>query len=113
MLRIGELAKRAGTTVRALHHYDSLGLLTPSARAPSGYRLYSAGDAARLHRIQALRHSGMPLADIGAYLAQPDAPLGDIVGRQIAALDRQMEQAAALLDYLRAAISAAGGNPPG
>jgi DNA-binding transcriptional MerR regulator len=96
MIRVGELAKRAGLTVRALHHYDSLGLLKPSARAESGYRLYSAADVARLHQIQALRRFGLPLADIAGFLAQPGAPLVDIVSQQIAALDRQIAQAAAL-----------------
>jgi DNA-binding transcriptional MerR regulator len=96
MIRVGELAKRAGLTVRALHHYDSLGLLKPSARAESGYRLYSSADVARLHQIQALRRFGMPLADIAGFLAQPGAPLADIVHQQIAALDRQIAQAAAL-----------------
>lgn len=96
MIRVGELARRAGLTVRALHHYDSLGLLKPSARAASGYRLYSAADVARLHQIQALRRFGMPLAEIAGFLAQPDAPLTDLVGQQIAALDRQIAQAATL-----------------
>lgn len=96
MIRVGELARRAGLTVRALHHYDSLGLLKPSTRAESGYRLYSAADVARLHQIQALRRFGIPLPDIADFLAQPDAPLADLVGQQIAALDRQIAQAAAL-----------------
>jgi DNA-binding transcriptional MerR regulator len=69
VIRVGELARRAGLTVRALHHYDSLGLLKPSARADSGYRLYSAADVARLHQIQALRRFGMPLADIATLPA--------------------------------------------
>ena len=42
-----------------LHHYDTLGLLTPSARSDSGYRLYDKADIARLHQIQALRRFGM------------------------------------------------------
>jgi len=40
-LKIGELAKRAGLTVRALHHYDHIGLLSPSSRSDSGFRLYN------------------------------------------------------------------------
>lgn len=38
MLKVGELAARAGLTVRTLHHYDSIGLLIPSARSDAGYR---------------------------------------------------------------------------
>jgi DNA-binding transcriptional MerR regulator len=66
MLKVGELAARAGLTVRALHHYDSIGLLTPSARSDAGYRLYGRDDVARLHQIQTLRAFGMALANIGA-----------------------------------------------
>lgn len=101
LLKVGELAKKSGLTVRALHHYDAIGLLTPSARADNGYRLYNRDDIARLHRIQALRGFGLTLADIGAYLAQPDKPLADIVARQIAMLDAQIDKAARLRDRLQ------------
>jgi DNA-binding transcriptional MerR regulator len=57
LLNVGDLAKRCGLTVRMLHHYDAIGLLTPSARSNSGYRLYDKADIARLHQIQALRAS--------------------------------------------------------
>ena len=67
MLKVGELARRTGLTVRTLHHYDSIGLLSPSARSDSGYRLYQRDDIARLHQIQALRRFGMSLADIGIH----------------------------------------------
>lgn len=100
LLKVGELAKRSGLTVRTLHHYDAIGLLTPSARAANGYRLYDRNDVARLHRIQALRRFGLSLADVGAYLAQPDTPLATVVARQIAMLDQQIEQASKLRDRL-------------
>lgn len=100
VLKIGELAARSGLTVRALHHYDSIGLLTPSAHTDSGYRLYNRVDVARLHQIQALRRFGMSLADIGTFLASPDAPFADVVAQQIAALDQQIAQASALRDQL-------------
>jgi hypothetical protein len=48
-LKIGELARRTGLTVRTLHHYDAIGLLKPSARSDAGYRLYGRNDVARLH----------------------------------------------------------------
>src|SRR5690349_6871190 len=100
LLKVGELAKRSGLTVRTLHHYYAIGLLTPSARADNGYRLYDRNDVARLHRIQALRRFGLALADIGAYLAQPDTPLTSVVARQIAMLDQQIEQASQLRERL-------------
>ena len=99
-LKVGELAKRSGLTVRALHHYDSIGLLSPSARTDAGYRLYNRDDIARLHQIQALRRFGVALADIGTFLANPGSNLPAIVDQQIAALSRQIEQAGALRDQL-------------
>ena len=99
-LKTGELAKRSGLTVRALHHYDSIGLLSPSARTDAGYRLYNREDIARLHQIQALRRFGMALADIGTFLANHGSGLPAVVNQQIAALTRQIEQACVLRDQL-------------
>lgn len=113
MLKIGELAKRTGLTVRTLHHYDDIKLLSPSARSDAGYRLYNETDIARLHRILALRRFGMSLADIGTYLTGPDLPLIDVVDRQIAMLTGQIDQAATLrsrLQGLRGQL--AGGQEP-
>ena len=47
-LKVGELARRTGLTVRTLHHYDEIGLLRPSLHTEAGYRLYTARDVARL-----------------------------------------------------------------
>ena len=58
LLKVGDLAKRTGLTVRALHHYDSIGLLRPTGRSDSGYRLYSRDDVARLKWSQV---SGQPI----------------------------------------------------
>jgi len=112
-LKIGELAKRTGVTVRTLHHYDSIGLLSPSARSDAGYRLYHRADIARLHQIQALRRFGMALADIGTYLANPDSRPSAIVDQQIAALTRQIAQAGALrAQLLSLQAQLAGGEEP-
>jgi DNA-binding transcriptional MerR regulator len=93
LLKIGELAKRTGLTVRTLHHYDAIKLLCPSGRSPSGYRLYNRDDIERLHRIQALRRLDLPLADIAALLAGDAADLQTVLGQQIVALDQQMARA--------------------
>lgn len=100
LLKIGELAKRTGLTVRTLHHYDAIGLLSPSARSDAGYRLYNDTDIARLHRILALRRFGMALADIGSYLTGTDLPLVHLVDRQIAMLTRQIDEASVLRSRL-------------
>ncbi|AZQ51226.1 MerR family transcriptional regulator [Burkholderia cenocepacia] len=99
-LKVGDLAKRSGLTVRTLHHYHAIGLLTPSARADNGYRLYDRDDIARLHQIQALRRFGLSLAEIGDYLTRPGTPLVDLVAKQIASLDRQLAQTAQLRERL-------------
>jgi DNA-binding transcriptional MerR regulator len=113
MLKVGELAVLARLTVRTLHHYDSIGLLQPSARSDAGYRLYDRDDVARLHQIQALRSFGMSLADIGLYLDSPEGSPLAVVERQLRALDRQIAEASRVreqLQRLRGEL-AAGGQP--
>lgn len=69
--RIGEVAERTGVTRRTLRHYDELGLLVPSARSSSDYRLYDEADLVRLLQIQSLKALGLNLAEIGRALADP------------------------------------------
>ena len=99
-LKVGELARRSGLTVRALHHYDQIGLLSPSVRTEAGYRLYDRDDVARLHAIQSLHALGVPLKQIGGMLAGDGSDLPDIVARQMRSLDQQIEQASALRQRL-------------
>jgi MerR family transcriptional regulator, thiopeptide resistance regulator len=74
--KVGELAERTGLTVRTLHHYDAMGLLSPSGRTDSvhgsGHRLYSAADLARLQQITSLKLLGFSLEQIRDYLARSD-----------------------------------------
>jgi len=100
LLKVGELARQTGLTVRTLHHYDAIGLLAPSARSEAGYRLYDAADIARLHAIQALRLLGLPLAEIGAVLDAEGGSMPAIIARQIESLDQQIAQATALRERL-------------
>jgi DNA-binding transcriptional MerR regulator len=100
LLKVGELAKRTGLTVRALHHYDSIGLLKPSGRSESGYRLYNQSDLARLHGIQALQQLGLPLADISRLFEEDAATLPMIISRQIQMLDEEMANTADLRNRL-------------
>jgi DNA-binding transcriptional MerR regulator len=101
LLKVGELARRTGMTVRMLHHYDAIGLLRPSAHSEAGYRLYNRNDVARLHAIQALRQIGLPLNEVGNLLSGEPEPLPRIVQRQITALEHQIEQANELCGRLR------------
>ena len=102
LLKIGELAKRTGLTVRTLHHYDDIKLLCPSGRSPSGYRLYDRSDIERLHRIQALRRLGLPLAEIAVLLEGDTADLQTVIDQQIAVLEEQVQRTVSLRDRLKA-----------
>lgn len=99
---VGDLAKRSGLTVRTLHHYEQLGLLVPSTRTDSGYRLYGEADVRTLHRILAYRQMGLALKDIGPLLA-PDAapPLRELLARQIAVVEAEVAEQQRLLEMLR------------
>ena len=104
--KIGELARIAGVTVRALHHYDSLGLLVPSERTHGGHRLYSAADVQRLYKLLALRRVGLPLEEIGPLLDSEDG-LGDTVRRHLGRVEKQLgalEQLRLRLTQLLAAL---------
>ena len=96
LLKVGELARRTGLTVRTLHHYDEIGLLAPSGRSEAGYRLYSQDDVQRLHGIQTMRQMGLALSDIGELLAGEGMAPERIIGQQIRALDQQITQATEL-----------------
>ena len=68
---VGELAKLTGVTVRTLHHYDEIGLVTPSQRTAAGYRLYGERDVMRLQQVLVHRELGLPLEQIAAVLDAP------------------------------------------
>ncbi|AOI61758.1 SAM-dependent methyltransferase [Burkholderia diffusa] len=101
-LKIGELAKKTGLSVRALHHYDAIGLLSPSQRTDGGARLYGQDDVIRLHRIEALKRFGYSLPDIKASLdAQPAIIPLQLLQRQITELNAQAVRAQRLGRHLQ------------
>lgn len=67
---ISNMAKRAGISVRTLHHYDRIGLLVPSVRAVNGYRFYSASDLERLQDILFYRALGCSLKHISMLVSE-------------------------------------------
>jgi DNA-binding transcriptional MerR regulator len=93
-LTVGEVSTRLGVTVRALHHWDEIGLARPSLRTAAGYRLYTAGDLERLHRIVIYREVGLGLDRIRAIL---DDSTEDVPG----ALRAQRTQLAERIDRLQ------------
>ncbi|GMR01865.1 MAG: MerR family transcriptional regulator [Acidimicrobiia bacterium] len=69
---VGDIASMAGITVRTLHHYDEIGLLTPSHRTESGYRMYDDEAIERLQAILSYRSLGLGLDEIAAAIDDAD-----------------------------------------
>src|SRR6516225_11879113 len=89
VLKVGELAARTGLSVRTLHHYDTIGLLSPSRRSKSGHRLYGRRDILRLQQIVSLRQVGLPLEQIREALKPRDGA-GRIIGLHIARMKERI-----------------------
>ncbi len=71
-MKVGELARRTGLSVRALHHYDETGLVRPAGRTPAGHRLYGHAEVARLQQVLSLRALGLSLDEIRELLARQE-----------------------------------------
>lgn len=93
MMTVGDLAARAGVSVRTLQFYDQKGLLTPSGHSAKGKRLYSAADETRLQQILLLKYLGLSLEDIGQRLPllQTTEQVVNMLEEQAKALRVQME----------------------
>lgn len=104
--KVGELAERTGLTVRALHHYDAIGLLSPTGRTSSahgsGHHLYTSANVARLQQIQSLKMLGFELEQIRTYLARADYDPRQVVRLHLARVRGQ----AAELNQLEGRLSA-------
>lgn len=90
---VGALARRFGLSRSALLYYDSIGLLSPSARSPANYRLYSAADVERMERIDLYRRAGVPLADIAQVLDTRGGALTRVLKERLEALDARIHEA--------------------
>lgn len=111
LYRVHEFACRAGVTVRALHHYDRLGLLEPTARSGSRYRLYSDRDLARLEQIVVLKFLGLPLREIRALLREDTAALADALHRQqrvLAARRQRLDDATTAIAHAERSLRSTG-----
>jgi DNA-binding transcriptional MerR regulator len=105
-LRIGELARASGLTVRALRHYEAIGLLASARRTSAGHRVYGPGDVSRLYSILALRNLGLSLPAIGACLEGGGDELAGIVRRHLASLERRIDQQMQLRTRLQFMLAA-------
>ena len=90
-LKVGDLARRTGLTVRTLHHYDEIGLLKPSLHTAAGHRLYTAADLARLQQVLSLRQLGFSLEQVRDCLDRPGFSPLEVIRLHIARLREQIE----------------------
>lgn len=104
MITIGRLARQFNLSRSTLLYYDRIGLLRPSGRSHSGYRIYTQADVERLQSICAYRDAGLNLKEIQTILDNLDAPQRDIlenrlkdIGQTILALRQQQKILAGLL----------------
>ncbi len=104
--KVGELAAVTGLTVRALHHYDEIGLLVPSQRTLGGHRVYDAQDARRLYRIHALRRLGFRLDKIASLLDDGGVGLLETVRRHLEQVERELAHQERLRERLRRILDA-------
>jgi DNA-binding transcriptional MerR regulator len=86
--QVHEFAELAGVTVKALHHYDRIGLLKPR-RSSNGYRLYEERDLERLEQIVALRYLGVPLKEVKTLLERDAIRLPAALRAQRVVLERK------------------------
>jgi DNA-binding transcriptional MerR regulator len=84
--KVGELAKRTGLSVRALHHYEAVGLLAPARQGNGAHRRYTAADVARLQQIRSLRQIGLSLSEIRECLSNPSFTLHRVVTLHVSRL---------------------------
>ena len=99
-MKIGELAKQTGLSIRTLHYYDEIGLLCPSHRNDIGHRLYSDEDIIRLQQILSLRQLGFTLKEIRECLENPDFSLSQVINLHRDKMREQIALSHTLLERL-------------
>ena len=94
LLKIGDLAKRVGVTVRTVRYYEELGLFSPANISPGGFRLYTESDLRKLNYIKRFRDLDFPLNEILQLLSSSDGSQNklDKISSSLALLQKQLEQ---------------------
>jgi DNA-binding transcriptional MerR regulator len=88
---ISQVARLFGLSRSTLLYYDRIGLLSPSERSRSNYRLYSEADVARMELIQTYRRTGLPLTDIAGVLSAGTGSLAKLLRSRLGELDGQIK----------------------
>ncbi len=97
---VGRVAELSGVTIRTLHHYDEIGLLSPGGRSASGYRLYEETDLDRLRHILFYRELGFDLKEISTIMDDPNTDLLGHLRRQRGLLVERIERLNAMVDAI-------------
>lgn len=92
MFTIGQLAKKYSLSRSTLIYYDSIGVLTPSGRSESNYRLYSEGDLRKMDRIQLFRSAGLSLDSIESLLEKENCELDSTLERRLLTINSEIQK---------------------
>ena len=106
-MKIGEFAKRSGVTVKTLLHYDKIGLLKPSQKTDSGYRIYCEDDFLKLQQITTLKFIGLSLNEISHIIHESGEDLENMISIQKKALEEKKKHIDAVIDVFNKAKNSA------
>ena len=97
---VGRVADLSGVTIRTLHHYDEVGLLSLGGRSAAGYRIYEDRDLERLQRILFYRELGFTLDEISTIVDDPRTDTLGHLRRQRGLLNERIERLSAMVDAI-------------
>ena len=89
--KVGQLSKLTGITIRALHHYDDIELLSPISHTDSGHRLYSEWDIIKLQQIISLKQLGFSLDEIKEMFNSAEYNPQEVIKMQLQRLDEEIK----------------------
>ena len=91
MFTIGQVAKKYSLSRSTLIYYDSIGILTPSGRSESNYRLYSDNDLQKMDRIVLFRSAGLPLESIALLLEKEGGDLDSTLEKRLFSINSEIQ----------------------
>lgn len=103
-MKINEVAKLTGVTVRTLHYYDEIGLFKPSRTSESGYRIYDSGDLEKLQQILFFRELDFPLSEIKEIITSPSFDRIDAMKKHHELLIKKQQHINRLIDLVEKVI---------
>lgn len=111
--KVADVARVSGVSIRALHHYDAIGLLAPTGRTEAGYRLYTDADLLRLQQILIGRELGFSLEEIKRSLDDPRFDHRQALLEQRRHLESKAQALEHMLHAVDAALAVVGRDPNG